>query len=116
MRRLAGPAVFPDRNTAGSTARSTGDSLKGTTRSRVGPSRRSKGTAMRLPSSLRPVFTGIIESLGTVTGVELRADGGFALLTVEAGLLVADLPRRGGLRQHPIVGESPRRPEERHAE
>lgn len=43
------------------------------------------------------MFTGIIESLGTVTGVELRADGGFALLTVEAGPLVADLPRGGSL-------------------
>lgn len=43
------------------------------------------------------MFTGIIESLGTVTAVDVRPDGGFARITIAAGELVADLPRGGSL-------------------
>ncbi|WP_295691141.1 riboflavin synthase [uncultured Brevibacterium sp.] len=43
------------------------------------------------------MFTGIIESLGTVTAVDVRPDGGFARITIAAGEIVADLPRGGSL-------------------
>ncbi|GAA4284409.1 riboflavin synthase [Brevibacterium daeguense] len=43
------------------------------------------------------MFTGIIESLGVVTDVDVRDDGGFARITIDAGPIVADLPQGGSL-------------------
>jgi riboflavin synthase len=43
------------------------------------------------------MFTGIIEALGVVTDVDVRDDGGFARITIDAGPIVADLPQGGSL-------------------
>lgn len=43
------------------------------------------------------MFTGIIESLGTVTDITVHENGSFARITVDAGDIVTDLPRGGSL-------------------